>query len=77
MGFIFVLPPVPHPPSSIVRSVQVMSWFDAEVMQPAASRGLKIQLELVRVKNEIRKPGPVFTATTKVLQQFYEAFNLH
>lgn len=37
-----------------------------EVSRPAALRGLSIELQLVRVDNPIKKPGPVFTAATKV-----------
>ncbi|CAM9579534.1 unnamed protein product, partial [Scytosiphon promiscuus] len=44
---------------------KTLSWFASEVSQPAALRGLSIELELVRVDNQIKKPGPVFTAVTK------------
>lgn len=47
--------------------LQVTSWFEENVSAPGKLRGLSIQLKLVRVTNEIQKPGPVFTATTKVL----------
>ncbi|CAM9902964.1 unnamed protein product [Hapterophycus canaliculatus] len=46
--------------------VRTLSWFESEVSRPATLRGLSIELELVRVENHIKKPGPVFTAITKV-----------
>ena len=45
---------------------QTQSWFDEHVSKPAASRGVRVELELVRVQNDIERPGPVFTAITKV-----------
>ncbi|CAM9341488.1 unnamed protein product [Discosporangium mesarthrocarpum] len=44
---------------------RVKDWFDRTIGKPAAKRGISIRLELVRVNNKIRKPGPVFTAITK------------
>ncbi|CAM9976997.1 unnamed protein product, partial [Ectocarpus sp. 8 AP-2014] len=44
---------------------KTLAWFETEVVRPAALRGLSIELELVRVENAIKKPGPVFTAVTK------------
>lgn len=46
--------------------VKTLSWFESKISRPAALRGLSIELELVGVDNRIKKPGPVFTAVTKV-----------
>ena len=37
----------------------VMTWFKKEIL-PTVGRGVKVELDLVKVKNDIKKPGPVF-----------------
>lgn len=49
---------------------QTLTWFDENVAKPTASRGVNVRLELVRVQNDIKRPGPVFTAITKVFFSF-------
>ncbi|CAM9677259.1 unnamed protein product, partial [Choristocarpus tenellus] len=47
------------------RRRNALKWFETNVGEPAAVRGVSVRLELVRVNNTIQKPGPVFTAITK------------
>ena len=44
---------------------QVEQWFEEHFRKPLAERGITTSLQLVRVTNPLKKPGPVFNAITK------------
>ena len=44
---------------------KVRAWFESHVAAPARASGLGVELALVRVENELRKPGPVFNAMAR------------
>ena len=44
----------------------VVAWFDENATQPLRRRGIDVSLKGVRVKNEQKKPGPVFNELARV-----------
>lgn len=45
---------------------QTKEWFKQNAMIPLGDKGIKIELLFAPVDNKVKKPGPAFTAMTKV-----------
>jgi hypothetical protein len=39
---------------------EVMTWFDKSIEQPLKDNNIELKMKLVKVKNTLKKPGPVF-----------------
>eukprot|EP00615_Pteridomonas_danica_P011461 CAMPEP_0114334794 /NCGR_PEP_ID=MMETSP0101-20121206/4618_1 /TAXON_ID=38822 ORGANISM="Pteridomonas danica, Strain PT" /NCGR_SAMPLE_ID=MMETSP0101 /ASSEMBLY_ACC=CAM_ASM_000211 /LENGTH=160 /DNA_ID=CAMNT_0001466183 /DNA_START=177 /DNA_END=656 /DNA_ORIENTATION=- len=50
---------------SLHGQLLVEQWFQEHVSTPMKAHGIELSLELVKVNNVLKKPGPVFNVITK------------
>jgi hypothetical protein len=49
--------------------VQVSAWLDEHLVKAAAARGIQASFLLLSVRNDLKKPGPVFNAMAKTVSK--------
>ena len=45
---------------SVPRQELVRAWIDSHMVAPLRSAGVRVQHAMLRFRNDLRKPGPVF-----------------